>query len=216
MILGLRPGGYSVSVNYRRTELGDNSIISGILTNMKRGVAGHWPVSFLVRDVLETRNSFDSAVGSLSASELMAPVYLTICGTCPNEGLVLTRDRQGTVTMDGMERCISERLNGNESSVVQANMDIDKSDSKERKNDWQDICYSRLRRDCVKRTLNSMKKPVTMNNLWSIVSIDPGLACDTVYTTAMIPKTGELVTRVDVTDEQRSEAFRTLFSDIVD
>ena len=215
VLTGLRPGGYSVSVNYRRTELGDNNIISGILTNMKRGVAGHWPVSFLVRDVLETRYSFDSAVGSLSASELMAPVYLTICGTCHNEGLVLTRDRQGTVTSDGVERCISERLNGNGSSIVQANMDIDKSDSKERKDDWQDICYSRLRRDYVKRALNGLKGPVTINDLWSILSTSPGLAYDTVYTTSMTPKTGELVTRVDVTDEQRSEAFRMLFSDIV-
>ena len=41
VLTGLRPGDYSVSVNYRRTEFGTNTILSEILTNIKRADAGH-------------------------------------------------------------------------------------------------------------------------------------------------------------------------------
>ena len=43
VLTGVRGGGYSVSVNYRRTEAGNNSMARGL-------VGAHWPVSFLVRN----------------------------------------------------------------------------------------------------------------------------------------------------------------------
>mmetsp|Transcript_34153 Transcript_34153/g.78904 ORF Transcript_34153/g.78904 Transcript_34153/m.78904 type:complete len:574 (+) Transcript_34153:132-1853(+) len=97
VLTGVRGGGYSVSVNYRRTEAGSNDMARGIATNFAlRGLVGrHWPVSFLVRTVLEEDGDFNTALSSLVLSELMAPTYLVIAGAAPGEGAVVTRDREG-------------------------------------------------------------------------------------------------------------------------
>ena len=77
MLTGVRPGGYSVSVNYRRTELGAQNGISGILTNLKRGVVGHWPVSFLVREVLSSEQTFNIAVGNCDCLPWDFPIIVS-------------------------------------------------------------------------------------------------------------------------------------------
>ena len=45
VLTGMRPQGYSVSVNYRRTEFGASDGVGGIFRNMQRGAAGHWRLS---------------------------------------------------------------------------------------------------------------------------------------------------------------------------
>ena len=47
-----------------------------------------------------------------------------------------------------------------------------------------------------------------MEDLWLLMSLPPTLAHDTVYTVAMVPATGELCTRVEVTAAQRRAARR--------
>lgn len=49
---------------------------------------------FLVREVLEAHSSFSRATAALAASSLIAPVYFTVCGIRPNEGVLLTRERE--------------------------------------------------------------------------------------------------------------------------
>jgi hypothetical protein len=41
ILTGVRPGAYSVSVNFR--VVGD-----GVMTNLKKGLKSHWPIGFLV------------------------------------------------------------------------------------------------------------------------------------------------------------------------
>lgn len=209
ILTGLRTDGFSISVNYRRTKSGDQNGVAGVLENLKRGIVGHWPVSFLVREVLETESSFQGAVDALRMSELMAPVYFTIAGTRPGEGLVLSRDREavpeGTPMRDDLS--ISETL-GVKNSVVQTNMDIPLCDADRESDDWQDICDSRLRRKFAKTALscgglNGDINSITMEDLWCLVSFAPCKAHDTVYSTSMVPKTGQLVTRVYATNEQK-------------
>eukprot|EP00949_MAST-11_sp_MAST-11-sp1_P003083 g3083.t1 len=217
VLTGMRPQGYSVSVNYRRTELGASDGVGGIFRNMQRGAAGHWPVSFLVREVLETENSFHSACDAFRMSELMAPVYLTIAGVRPGEGLVLARDRKPTDGYASVSEMLGHgsRTAGSDDgvchSVVQTNMDIWRCDADRSEDDWQDICESRVRRRFAKAALHSIasaSEGVTMEDLWCLVSIPPCKAPDTVYTTAMVPATGELVTRVSVTAAQARVARR--------
>ena len=43
VLTGVRNQGFSVSVNYRRTELGALGGVGGIVQNLKRGISGHWP-----------------------------------------------------------------------------------------------------------------------------------------------------------------------------
>eukprot|EP01079_Euglenida_sp_SAG-EU17-18_P001335 gene1335-2737_t len=78
-------GGYSVSVNYRRAG-------STPLLNFVLGAMSNWPVSFLVRHVLtgEDCHSFEQAVGTLGATDLMSPVYFTVAGMLPGQGAVIT------------------------------------------------------------------------------------------------------------------------------
>ena len=213
VLTGLRANGFSVSVNYRRTKAGGEDMVAGVLQNLKRGLAGHWPVSFLVREVMETETTFQRAVEALRMSELMAPVYHTIAGTRPGEGVVLARDRESSKEGTPVEAdpAVSETLavaiaagNG---GVVQANMDIIMCDRDDEDDDWQDICDSRGRRDFAKSALGSGGSgpggAITLEDLWCLMSIKPCKADDTVYTVSMVPKTSELVTRVRPTRAQR-------------
>ena len=50
---GVKLGAFSVSVNYRRTERGASNMLKEVIWNMVMGLANSWPVSFLVREVLE-------------------------------------------------------------------------------------------------------------------------------------------------------------------
>ena len=96
ILTGLRPGAFSVSVNYRCTakeEMVKEILLQNLL--MRGLLRRHWPVSFLLRQVLESCSSFSKAVAALEHTQLMAPVYFTVCGAAPGQGLVLARDRSG-------------------------------------------------------------------------------------------------------------------------
>ena len=45
VLTGVRPEGFSVSVNYRRSEEMAENPVRALLTNVQRGIARHWPVS---------------------------------------------------------------------------------------------------------------------------------------------------------------------------
>ena len=72
--------------------------------------------------------------------------------------VVLSRDRDGTLLMVVVEKCVSKRLNGNVSWAIQTNMDIKKSEANNSKDYLQDICYSRYRRSFVKKALGTLKE----------------------------------------------------------
>jgi hypothetical protein len=219
VLTGLRPGAFSVSVNYRRTTVMNDNPIRAFATNLRRGLARHWPVSFMVREALESCTDFQSGLTALATSELIAPVYLTICGVKPGEGAILTRDREGVaggaesilcrLEYDAAARAavslLSEVAVG-DGALVQANMDCwraDVSGAASSSHDWQDICDSRRRRRFALLALKSLRSAPDMIDLWKLMSLAPCLAHDTVYTTSIDPGSGELVTRVAVTAAQR-------------
>lgn len=70
VLTGMRFSGYSVSVNYRRTERGHQSPLWAVLGNFARGLTGAWPISFLVRAVLTDTPSYAQAVLQLQSSDL--------------------------------------------------------------------------------------------------------------------------------------------------
>ncbi len=81
----MRPGGYSVSVNYRTTD--------GIMTErldfnafedihvVGRLLARRWSVALCVRHALHTFHDYASAVDFLSTAELISPCYIVVAGT---------------------------------------------------------------------------------------------------------------------------------------
>lgn len=277
VLTGLRPGAFSVSINYRRSEAGNRNMLKGIVTNMVKGLANAWPVSFLVREVLAQDANYERAVASLKLSSLMAPTYIIVAGVNQHEGCVLTRERNGNRTWPTQELSAGP--------IVQANMDHFRDDDKDglewepgtadrevdwpfsvahhpsslslltahyylyvqatgkpaserQSSHWQDICDSRNRRAVARAVL--AQGPASPEDLWALLSMRSGgnitnrvtlnisratvltpwtvshttmicrpcLAHDTVYTVAMHPASGYLVTRTHATRGEKSAATR--------
>ena len=209
VLTGVRAGAFSVSINYRRTEqVGrDGQALRATARNFLRGLFGrHWPVSFLVREVLQQDETFALALASLTASDLMAPTYITVAGVAPGEGAIITREREG-----GTHRnLVLELHSSSEPFIVQANMDVERDEAFSAVDAWQDICESRHRRQLARTALGAVER-MTETDLWLLTSVPPILADDTVYTVLMVPATGSLKTRVHATPGQENagkERFR--------
>lgn len=185
----MKPQAFSVSVNYRRSEEGNRqSQLHSLMTNLLKGLTGSWPVSFLLREVFDSCDSYHAAVGALQASDLMAPTYITVAGVLPGQGITITRARN--MDLDTLPLWTL----GDHGPVVQANMDHF-LDPKNAKNNWQDICDSRKRRRAARKAIDTVGAAITPGFLWALLSKPPCLAPDTVYTVAMQAATGYYVTR---------------------
>ncbi|KAL6055100.1 MFS domain-containing protein [Balamuthia mandrillaris] len=92
---GMREGnhenneGFSISINYRK--LGPAAY--GLVQNVWNLVKGGKSLSFLVREALETRSTYNEALDFVKKTPLVAPSYIIIAGTCENEGALITRNR---------------------------------------------------------------------------------------------------------------------------
>lgn len=118
VLTGMRMGdeGFSVSVNFRIS--GDS-----FWENLKTAVGGSWPIGFLVREssgetvTTAKHTDFITARQILRNSPVIAPVYFTLSGAKPNEGCLITRDR------DTDSRClhlaVTDGANGKRAFLVQ-------------------------------------------------------------------------------------------------
>jgi hypothetical protein len=172
--------GYSVSINYRRT--GTNLL--DVARNFMRGAVRAWPIGYLVRQVLSSTPDFSTAMAQLASSDLMAPVYITMAGSRPSQGVILTRDRTGDVHR--------KYLTPTE-AVIQTNMDHFRPDDAD---DEQNICNSVARRKMVRRYLSNLNPTRTFDDLWHLCTIRPVLAEDHIYTVSMSAGLGEYTTRI--------------------
>ena len=182
VLTGMRPNGYSVSVNFRLTEGSFFSfvILDGALwTNIKNAMSGCWPVGFLLRDVFEETRSYRKAVQYLSNSYLISPCYYTCCGTKPGQGCIITRDVKS--------EC--QRYTLEDGDVIQPNMDHFSNDPD------MDIMDSMERRDLARVLLLDLDE-VNKNTLWGVMSVDPIFNEITIYGTYMSPSQGILETRI--------------------
>jgi hypothetical protein len=59
------------------------------MSNIKRLLEWKWPVSYLVRDIVESSRKFQDVVIRLAESELVAPCYFTVL--CGSQSCVITR-----------------------------------------------------------------------------------------------------------------------------
>ncbi|KAL6066767.1 Acid ceramidase [Balamuthia mandrillaris] len=179
VLTGMRPNGYSVSVNFRVTG-------EGYLLNFKKAMTYSWPIGFLVREVLESTSNFHKAVGYLSASKLIAPVYFSVAGTKTDEGVVLTRRRDTEDQRWTMEE---------HGPCVQTNEEWFSSETE----DENTILYS-LRRRQLAQTLLSLMQRKTEENMWAMMSRFPILNGCTLSGTFMCPCTGSFHTRLPQED----------------
>lgn len=99
-LTGMRFNGWSVSLNYRRPAkelhcylppeietIGKNTILA---------IFQVWPIEFLIREQLETQQTYGKALKVLKSTKLMCPCYLILCGLKENEKIVIERNRFNT------------------------------------------------------------------------------------------------------------------------
>ncbi|XP_072261595.1 N-acylethanolamine-hydrolyzing acid amidase-like [Pyxicephalus adspersus] len=85
---GQSPHKFTISANARE----DNQFL---WKNALSLFIHRYPVSWLIRNTLNSALDFDSAVEQLSSTKITTEIYLTIAGTKPGEGAAITRNRDG-------------------------------------------------------------------------------------------------------------------------
>jgi hypothetical protein len=134
ILTGVRPNQYSVAINHRRLGNGLQSNLSAAISSF----GGAWTVPSLLRHVLENgpvhsaaavappsitsnpHHSYNHVVDVLSTAPLIAPCYLTVAGSLPGQGCLLTRNRRGEEHRWNMNDTNGTSLG---SCVVQSNND---------------------------------------------------------------------------------------------
>jgi N-acylethanolamine-hydrolysing acid amidase len=172
---GMRPGQWSVSLNFRVTK--DGSFWS----NVKSAALGSWPTGFLIRHLLESEPDFDKAVDRMATTPLVAPCYLTIAGALPGQGALITRNSKS----EEYRWLLSEL-----GTIVQCNIDHWSFEESE------NVMDSIRRRETAQGLLERPPKVITHDWLWSILSSSPIYNDITIYGTLMIPKEKKIVTRI--------------------
>ena len=172
---GMRPGEWSCSLNFRLTRQGS------FWTNIKSAMKGAMPSGFLIRRLLETEPSFDSAMEALASTPLIAPCYFSICGAQPGQGALITRN-----ALDEEHRwLLSER-----GHFVQTNMDHWST------NILEDIMCSARRKWVALKYLKKRPSLLTDHWLWKLMSTSPILNDITIYGTLMVPGEARLISRM--------------------
>jgi hypothetical protein len=83
---------FSISLNYR--HVGETL---GIVNNVLSILAGLWPIALLLRFLLDHDLEYDSAIMVMQDTKIASPCYLVITGIHIDQGIILTRERTGTL-----------------------------------------------------------------------------------------------------------------------
>ena len=162
---------HSIAVNYRQSD-------GSFMGSMWRIISFHWPIGYLIRDILENNYDTVKTLRILSNSKLVSPCYITLC---PGKGdaYIITRDHDKLVSI----------RNFNESTyIVQTNCDDI--------NDENNIMWSKERMYKVDRIMNrndiSDQSHITVSDIFDMFSKTPIINIHTIYSTVMVPEKGIL------------------------
>jgi hypothetical protein len=148
--------------------------------------------AFLLRDCLETRDSYDAAVRTLTDTRLSTSVFFTICGTAQGQACVIERTQREAVVrpMSGSalvqaNHHVAERFTGN-------NKDILKTESDD---DVFSLAGSVQRADTLLRILEEMPSAITLDMVADALNGPTVLNQDTCQQMVFCPGSGELRVR---------------------
>ncbi|XP_043096683.1 N-acylethanolamine-hydrolyzing acid amidase-like [Puntigrus tetrazona] len=159
---GQSPNKFTVSGNERNKGHWWENIISAVLLKSS-------PVSWLVRETLETAVDFQDAVVRLAKVPIITDVYYILGGVRAGEGVVITRDRSGSADIWPLDP-----LHGNWYRV-ETNYDH-----------WKPAPKRDDRRDAAMKALNATgQNHISMDSLYQVLSVNPVCNGITVYTTVM-------------------------------
>lgn len=160
------PKKYSIAMNFRITQ---EPTILAIFQNAKNLVGMNWPIGYLIRDICESADDYDTMMVRLCTSDLVTPCYLTICGADNSDKpKIITRD------VNDYEIMRSDY-------AVQTNCDQNKT--------TPNILFSVERRGlAIKRILENDNNFASVEELVNKMTTYPIINNETIYYAIMSPK----------------------------
>lgn len=169
LLSGIKPGGFSVTVDTRSVPAIWDMLENLVEAIVLRGAAVN---SFLIRQVLLSKNSYTEALNIFSNNPLIAPVYLILAGANPGEGAVITRNWTAAVDVWSLDP------SSNRWYVLETNYDH-----------WEEPPWYDERRYYANEGMQAMGQAgLSMDGLLKVLSIKPVLNRLTTYSVLMIPK----------------------------
>jgi len=164
---GMRPGGWSVSINER--DQGTSPVLS-----LLAALEGGQSVAMFLRDLLQSVADFDSALLAVTTQPLIAPAYITLAGVKAGEGAIVTRNR--TVADDVWKLDAS----ADRWWILETNDDH-----------WRPPLDKR--RDVANAAMEALGQAgVSDAGLLSVLDTPPVFNSGTIYTTQMVPALGNV------------------------
>jgi len=171
MLTGVHSGGFSVSINTRFWQNSTLDMIYEVIEALE--VGGSSMPSHLLRSTLENQYNWADAVSALSKTPLISPVYYTIAGVNPGEGVILTRDQNSVRD--------ANRL-GPAWFVLETNYDR-----------WKAVPWWDDRRTPAIKAMNALtQQELSLHNLFGVLSLKPVLNRKTTFTLLMDPANNTL------------------------
>jgi acid ceramidase len=174
---GIRPQRFTVTAN-ERFDIDGGYV--GILKWLMGDTSMSW-MTLLVREVMETAESYDQAIEKLTNTKLMAPVYYIVGGNSSGQGAIIVRSRDKTLEVT--------HLNSSQSNgwyILETNYDPSKKPLfiDDRRTPGN-ACMQKLTR-----------KNVGFEGLFNVLSSTTNLNKLTTYTTLMQVDKGTLETYI--------------------
>ena len=193
---GSKGASWSVSLNQR--FYGEHYV--PYVDTIKEILSGVQNVGFTLRDTLASDQfkTFEQATNILRVKHIPAPAYLAVAGVSNNEGVIITRDRNGTSKAAGTDRgyWTLDVVSG-VWYRLETNFD-----------NWEPLTDGR--RKAAHKTMNEQgqDKAATVSGLNLTLSTPPVLAPTTIYTASMLNEAGYMSTLVRMHSKESDEELR--------
>eukprot|EP01060_Flectonema_neradi_P002858 TRINITY_DN1179_c1_g1_i2.p1 TRINITY_DN1179_c1_g1~~TRINITY_DN1179_c1_g1_i2.p1 ORF type:complete len:401 (+),score=77.92 TRINITY_DN1179_c1_g1_i2:55-1257(+) len=193
---GSQSASWSISLNQR--FYGEHVV--PYVDTIKEMLAGVQNVGFTLRDALasDQLDTFKQATDLLRVKPIPAPAYLTMAGVASDEGVVITRDRNGTSKAAGTDRGYwTLDVASGVWYRLETNFD-----------NWEPLTDGR--RKAAHKTMDEQgqDKAATIQGLNLTLSTPPVLAPTTIYTASMLNDVGYFNTFVRMHGQESDEKLR--------
>jgi acid ceramidase len=145
--------------------------------------------AFLVRDTLETCDSYEAALRTLTETRLSTSVFFTVCGTAMNPACVIERTQREAVVRPMTQPVLVQANHHVAGRFVKNNEDILEGETNE---DVFSLAGSGQRADTLSRTLVEKSFSDTLDTLGNALNRVPVLNQDTCQQMVFFPASGEM------------------------
>jgi hypothetical protein len=174
---GMLPGAYSVTINWAPPVA---------FPSFELGPA------FLLRDTLETRDTYEAAVRNLSETPLSTSVFYTVCGTAKDQACVIERTQREAVVrlvsgdvLVQANHHVAERFGKNNADILEGTGD----------EELFSLAGSGKRADSLRKSLTDVGLSRTVAGVADALTVAPVLNADTCQQMVFCPAPGEIHVR---------------------